>query len=500
MSFALKVTAGEKAGEHYVLHPGQTYVFGRVLGGDFAFESDLQMSSRHFSISCGDGECTLTDLGSLNGTFINGIRVSESVVYANDQIRAGRTVFDVEAVAAKRPAAARPQVPVVTPATPPAGGDIGGGAGGGVAWEALRITAADGTERIVKPEERLTVGRTSRAAWAFESDARMSSEHFAVERSGPAWLIHDLGSRNGTFRNGARIFSSLVTDGDEILAGSTVFRLQELKSGQTQRSDSNDGDTAPPPLPPSPPPPPLPAAPPPPPPPPPPLPNAPPPPPAPPPPLPDAPPPPPPPPAPLPSPPGVPPRGNERLPVRVTTPVSDAEEEILYERFPCGSGLKIYRGASPDFDPISVARRFLHAMPGWMVSRPEDAVDLANLREIGLAVEPLSLDDPTWMLPWLNGWGQGQRFALYTRGGVDAVVRSLSQLAAASGRSAAEVVDPPFLADFFANRLAEAVNPVVAELDAVLLEIEGGGQWTCFTVEELDEVFEQLRLRKRHTW
>ena len=182
------------------------------------------------------------------------------------------------------------------------------------------------------------------------------------------------------------------------------------------------------------------------------------------------------------------------------TPVSDAEEEILYERFPCGSGLKIYRGASPDFDAISVARRFLHAVPGWVVSRPEDAVDVGNILEIGLAVEPLSLDDPNWMLPWLNGWGKGQRFAVYTRGGVEAVQRSLGQLAAANARGPAQLVDPPFLADFFANRLAEAVSPVFAELDAVLLEVEGGGQWTCFTAQELDEVFSQLRLRKRHTW
>jgi pSer/pThr/pTyr-binding forkhead associated (FHA) protein len=58
-----------------------------------AHVDDAEMSRRHFSISPKDNAYVMKDLGSTNGTWVNGKRVSETTLKANDRIRAGKTNF-----------------------------------------------------------------------------------------------------------------------------------------------------------------------------------------------------------------------------------------------------------------------------------------------------------------------------------------------------------------------------------------------------------------------
>lgn len=57
---------------------------------------DSRVSRRHARLSARDGVLVLTDLGSTNGTRVNGHRVTEVVLGAGDRIVVGETVLTIE--------------------------------------------------------------------------------------------------------------------------------------------------------------------------------------------------------------------------------------------------------------------------------------------------------------------------------------------------------------------------------------------------------------------
>jgi len=58
------------------------------------------------------------------------------------------------------------------------------------------------------------------------ADKQASSRHARIVRDGAGWRIEDLGSRNGTFVNGAKVTSVLLKHGDEIRIGTTELILE----------------------------------------------------------------------------------------------------------------------------------------------------------------------------------------------------------------------------------------------------------------------------------
>jgi pSer/pThr/pTyr-binding forkhead associated (FHA) protein len=61
---------------------------GRRLENDLVID-DPRVSRNHAQIRANEGQYVLADLGSTGGTFVNGSRVSECIIYPNDTISLG---------------------------------------------------------------------------------------------------------------------------------------------------------------------------------------------------------------------------------------------------------------------------------------------------------------------------------------------------------------------------------------------------------------------------
>lgn len=93
----LVVSEGPEAGER--IEFADELVLGRE--GDFGTE-DEELSRRHAILRTGAQGLEVEDLGSLNGTFVNGRKIDGPAgLRAGDHVRVGRTVLEVQGAIAK---------------------------------------------------------------------------------------------------------------------------------------------------------------------------------------------------------------------------------------------------------------------------------------------------------------------------------------------------------------------------------------------------------------
>lgn len=98
-AIALNVQSGFISGDPPRVPVGETKTLGRTDEADFQTPLDERISHVHFSIECCQRVGIVRDLGSRNGTFVNGQRVEgDSEVQHGDQIAAGATILTVQFV------------------------------------------------------------------------------------------------------------------------------------------------------------------------------------------------------------------------------------------------------------------------------------------------------------------------------------------------------------------------------------------------------------------
>ena len=115
MRLVIEVIGGPHAGARMSLRAGDSLSVGRTDRADFVLASDLGLSSLHFGIRSVQGGFEISDLGSTNGTKVNGEIVAATLLRDGDEIDTGRSRFKarLEGVLAA-PTESLPQVAAVS--------------------------------------------------------------------------------------------------------------------------------------------------------------------------------------------------------------------------------------------------------------------------------------------------------------------------------------------------------------------------------------------------
>jgi len=179
-------------------------VLGRDKGADVVLtDPSGEVSRRHARIVIRGTEAVLEDLGSSNGTFVNGERLDGPyALRAGDMVELGGCTLEF--------------VPAPAPATTRSGSDGEGTLTIISGWGAGESTTLHGSATIGRDE-----GSDLRVI-----DTEVSRRHAKVTvQDGEAW-IDDLHSLNGTYVNGERVVEheSLV-GGDQIQIGMALIEL-----------------------------------------------------------------------------------------------------------------------------------------------------------------------------------------------------------------------------------------------------------------------------------
>lgn len=93
MVVILEAVSGPVLGRRIEVRGGSIVRIGRTGRSDYAIAEDGYLSGSHFSVECDGTQCRIRDLGSSNGTFVNGSRVTEQVVREGDSVVAGGSTF-----------------------------------------------------------------------------------------------------------------------------------------------------------------------------------------------------------------------------------------------------------------------------------------------------------------------------------------------------------------------------------------------------------------------
>jgi pSer/pThr/pTyr-binding forkhead associated (FHA) protein len=195
------------------LYAGQTLHIGRAPENDVVI-SDLKVSRQHALLTWNGTGFTLLDRGSVNGTYVNGERLTTASRPLRDAdcITLGEQTLRYELV---RVELSPPAAPVATnPITRPPSGR-----------PRLRVESGpDQGREYILWGEMITIGRDSReATWEIRlSDRSISRPHLRLVLEDGCFTVEDLESGSGTLLNDAPLSArALLADGDAISLGET---------------------------------------------------------------------------------------------------------------------------------------------------------------------------------------------------------------------------------------------------------------------------------------
>ncbi|MFZ5476084.1 MAG: FHA domain-containing protein [Myxococcota bacterium] len=244
----LKIVAGSRQGLNVPLPAREALVIGRK-DGDLLLDDPL-VSGRHCQIVARNGEFVLQDLGSTNGTMVDGRLVREVALKPGNEIALGSTrlilfLGGMDGVATEASEEAPPPEPpsnqleiawlLDEELVELAGSAERTRSTADVIGQDLRlppglnalleVVAGQDTGKVFRfTRGNVNIGR--RAGEVPLSDGEVSRRHSVIEVFGREMIfLRDLGSTNGTYHNGRRTGVGRLRHGDTIGVGKTVLKL-----------------------------------------------------------------------------------------------------------------------------------------------------------------------------------------------------------------------------------------------------------------------------------
>src|ERR1044072_1447195 len=98
MRVTLRVLEGPYRGREFSFDHHDTFLIGRSDNAHLYLPDDRFFSRHHCLLEIAPPRCFLRDLGSTNGTFVNGQKVSEVFLRSGDRIQGGQTVLEVQVI------------------------------------------------------------------------------------------------------------------------------------------------------------------------------------------------------------------------------------------------------------------------------------------------------------------------------------------------------------------------------------------------------------------
>src|SRR5579875_3614214 len=110
----------------------------------------------------------------------------------------------------------------------------------------VEVTFGGESWRVPLESDRMTVGKAPENDLALNQDPTASHLHAILERFPAGWCVTDLGSSNGTWVNGERVWAShRLRQGDEIRVGQTRLIFRDSVNAEGAQTEA---EAAPPPL------------------------------------------------------------------------------------------------------------------------------------------------------------------------------------------------------------------------------------------------------------
>ena len=210
--------------------------------------NDKGASRRHAQIRHANGTYVLTDLGSTNGTRLNGQTIQTRELADGDRITIGTTTLEFREGSGVTPFALsalkyglfallflfvwrsmRWAVRGLTVEPSPTGRKArksGGAVPVPTGPSAVVVHPPEGKARTVKIGPSMTIGRAPECELLID-DTYASSQHARIFGKNGTWYVEDLGSTNGTFVNDQKLAApAMVQPGDKIRVGTTVLELR----------------------------------------------------------------------------------------------------------------------------------------------------------------------------------------------------------------------------------------------------------------------------------
>ena len=189
-----------------------TVTLGRATNSDVILE-DRNVSRSHTVLKCDELGCELVDLGSANGTRVNGVRVDRASLKPGDIITIGKNTLHFEA---DNPAAdvetciETPQDLETNLAETPLQVHLEE-----TGEPRLTVHLPGRTWDVSLARDTITIGRRPESDIVIES-AYVSRQHARIERRGDSFLIRDLGGNVGTWLGDRRLTEYTFRPGDTI--------------------------------------------------------------------------------------------------------------------------------------------------------------------------------------------------------------------------------------------------------------------------------------------